>query len=142
MQSTFEKILKDGERKGYFRFHNDGAKIEYLPSGHKENLNDSEEKVRAEYYFDLIEKYGYPAKRLGVEIVIPRRTPNDKADIIVYKDDEHKNPYISDFVRETQHESASIEKPESVNIFRDFSRPVLGDRGRVPVTSRKCEHDC
>lgn len=37
MQSTFEKILKDGERKGYFRFHNNGAKIEYLPSGHKEN---------------------------------------------------------------------------------------------------------
>jgi type I restriction enzyme M protein len=61
MQSTFEKIIKDGERKGYFRLHNDGTKIEYLPSGHKENLNDPEEKVRAEYYSDLIEKYGYPA---------------------------------------------------------------------------------
>ncbi|MDO8664958.1 MAG: N-6 DNA methylase [Candidatus Liptonbacteria bacterium] len=94
MQSTFEKILKDGERKGYFRLHNDGAKIEYLPSGHKENLNDPEEKVRAEYYFDLIEKYGYPATRLGVEITVPRRTPSDRADIIVYKDDQHKHPYI------------------------------------------------
>ena len=83
MQSTFEKILKDGERKGYFRLHNDGAKIEYLPSGHKENLNDPEEKVRAEYYFDLIEKYDYPAARLGVEITVPRRTPSDRADIIV-----------------------------------------------------------
>ena len=49
MENTFEKILKDGERKGYFRVLNDGAKIEYLPSGHKENLNDPEEKVRAEY---------------------------------------------------------------------------------------------
>ncbi len=94
MQSTFEKILKDGERKGYFRLHNDGAKIEYLPSGHKENLNDPEEKVRAEYYFDLIEKYGYLPSHLGVEITVPRRTPNDRADIIVYKDDEHKHPYI------------------------------------------------
>jgi len=37
MENTFEKILKDGERKGYFRVFNDGAKIEYLPSGHKEN---------------------------------------------------------------------------------------------------------
>ena len=47
MENTFEKILKDGERKGYFRVLNDGAKIEYLPSGHKENLNDPEEKVGA-----------------------------------------------------------------------------------------------
>jgi len=51
MENTFEKILKDGERKGYFRVLNDGAKIEYLPTGHKENLSDPEEKVRAEYYF-------------------------------------------------------------------------------------------
>ena len=29
MQSIFEKILRDGERKGYFRLHNDGANIEY-----------------------------------------------------------------------------------------------------------------
>ncbi len=94
MENTFEKILKDGERKGYFRVLNDGAKIEYLPSGHKENLNDPEEKVRAEYYFDLVEKYGYPTSRLGIEIVVPRRTPNDRADIIIYKDDEHKHPYI------------------------------------------------
>lgn len=32
---------------------NDEVKIEYLPSEHKENLNDPEEKVRAEYYFCL-----------------------------------------------------------------------------------------
>ena len=67
MENTFEKILKDGEQKGYFRVLNDGAKIEYLPSGHKENLNDPEEKVRAEYYFDLLEKYHYPVKRIELE---------------------------------------------------------------------------
>jgi hypothetical protein len=35
MENTFEKILKDGERKGYFRVLNDGEKIEYLPSDTK-----------------------------------------------------------------------------------------------------------
>lgn len=64
MENTFEKILKDGAQKGYFRLHNDGAKIEYLPSGHKENLKDPEERVRAEYYFNLVLKYRYPAKRV------------------------------------------------------------------------------
>jgi type I restriction enzyme M protein len=95
MQSTYEHILKDGERKGYFRLHNDGAKIEYLPSGHKENLNDPEEKVRAEYYFDLIEKYGYPAVRIGLEVEMPDRTPERYADLVIYNDDEQTKPYIA-----------------------------------------------
>ncbi|PIT87253.1 MAG: type I restriction endonuclease subunit M, partial [Candidatus Magasanikbacteria bacterium CG10_big_fil_rev_8_21_14_0_10_40_10] len=83
MENTFEKILKDGERKGYFRVLNDGAKIEYLPSGHKENLNDPEEKVRAEYYFDLLEKYHYPVKRIELETEMPDRTPERYADIVI-----------------------------------------------------------
>jgi len=29
MENTFEKILKDGERKGYFRVLNNGAKIKF-----------------------------------------------------------------------------------------------------------------
>jgi len=94
MENTFEKILKDGERKGYFRVLNDGAKIEYLPSGHKENLNDPEEKVRAEYYFDLLEKYHYPVKRIELETEMPDRTPERYADIVIYEDDAKKKPYI------------------------------------------------
>lgn len=94
MANTFEKILKDGEQKGYFRLHNDGAKIEYLPSGHKENLNDPEEKVRAEYYFDLIEKYNYPAARIDLEVEMPDRTPDRVADIVIYKDDGKRKSYI------------------------------------------------
>ena len=49
MENTFEKILRDGERKGYFRVLNDGAKIEYLPSGLKRNLETPEEKVRTHF---------------------------------------------------------------------------------------------
>ncbi|KKR73062.1 MAG: N-6 DNA methylase [Candidatus Nomurabacteria bacterium GW2011_GWA1_40_8] len=94
MENTFDKILKDGERKGYFRVLNDGAKIEYLPSGHKENLNDPEEKVRAEYYFDLLEKYHYPVKRIELETEMPDRTPERYADIVIYEDDGKKKPYI------------------------------------------------
>jgi hypothetical protein len=36
MENTLDKILKYGERKGYFRVLKDGAKIEYLPLGHKD----------------------------------------------------------------------------------------------------------
>ena len=88
MENTFEKILKDGERKGYFRALNDGAKIEYLPSGHKENLNDPE------YYFDLLEKYHYPVKRIELETEMPDRTPERYADIVIFEDDAKTKPYI------------------------------------------------
>lgn len=94
MENSIEKILKEGELKGYFHIINDGAKIEYLPSKHKENLNDPEEKVRAGYYFDLLEKYHYPADRIELETEMPDRTPERYADIVIYQDDTKKKPYI------------------------------------------------
>ena len=87
MENTFDKILKDGERKGYFRVLNDGAKIEYLPSGLKRNLDTPEEKVRAEYYFDLIEKYKYPANRIYLNVEVPSPAVGQYADIVVYEKD-------------------------------------------------------
>src|SRR3989338_1854961 len=79
MSDVIEEIIKEkpidkiqeGLRKGYFRLLNDNAKIEYLPQEHKEQFNDSEEKVRADYYFDLLEKYQYPGRRISFEIEIP-----------------------------------------------------------------------
>lgn len=94
MLNKFDKMIKDGQSKGYFRLFNDGNKIEYLPSGHKENFKDPEEKVRAEYYYDLIEKYKYPAKRIAFEVEMPDRTPERYADIVIYEDDNQKKPYI------------------------------------------------
>src|SRR3990167_6997621 len=94
VRSTFEQMLKDGERKGYFRLHNGRAKIENFPSGKKEKRKAPGEKVRAEYYFDLIEKYGYPAARIGLEVEMPDRTPERYADIVIYEDDGQKKPYI------------------------------------------------
>lgn len=84
-----EEYLELGQSKGYFAL--DGKKIKYNASGKKYNFSDPEEKVRAEYYFDLIEKYNYPAKRIDFEIEMPSRTPQFYADIVVYEDDEKKN---------------------------------------------------
>lgn len=53
-----------------------------------------EEKVRAEFYSELIYKYKYEPKRIGLEVEVPRRKPSDWADIVVYEDDDGKKPYI------------------------------------------------
>lgn len=91
---TFEIILKEGINKGYFRVLNEGTKIEYLPSGHKENLNDPEERVRAEYYSNLLEKYHYPSSRIEFEVEMPDRTPERYADIVIYEDDTKRKAYV------------------------------------------------
>ena len=120
MPPTFENILHDGEQKGYFRLLKDGAKIEYLPSGHKENLNDPEEKVRTEYYYDLIEKYKYPALRLALEVEMLDRTPERYADIVIYEDDAKHKPYIvveckQDGISDAEFEQATTYYIVSVN---------------------------
>jgi len=142
MQSTFEKILKDGERKGYFRLHNDGAnKIEYLPSGHKENLNDPEEKVRAEYYFDLIEKYGYPAVRIGLEVEMPDRTPERYADIVIYENDAQTKPYIvveckKDGISDAEFEQSTKQAIANARVLHSpFANCVAGNTRRAMETA-------
>jgi type I restriction enzyme M protein len=50
--------------------------------------------VRASFYVELSEKYKYPPNQLGLEVIVPRRKPEDKADIVVYEDEERKRPYI------------------------------------------------
>jgi type I restriction enzyme M protein len=69
-------------------------RIRYIAANHSENWADPEEKVRAEFWAELLYKYEYQPERIRFEVNVPRRTPNDYADIVIYKDDELKDPYF------------------------------------------------
>ncbi len=86
------EYIKLGEQKGYILC--DSGKIKYLVAGKNYNFFNPEEKVRASFYIELIEKYKYPAERIKFEVEVPRRTPSDKADIVIYEDNELKIPYL------------------------------------------------
>lgn len=84
------------DKDGYMFFSGPESKkkITYVTSdNHSENYNDPEEKVRAEFWAELIYKYEYPANRIKVEVSIPDRVPTDRADIVIFEDDECKRPY-------------------------------------------------
>lgn len=140
MEHHLEQLLQDGIKKGYFALHNDGAKIEYLPSGHKENLKDPEEQVRAEYYFDLIEKYNYPAKRIELEVEMPSRVPRFYADIVIYKDDAKKQPYIvveckKDGVSDAEFEQATKQTIGNARVLKaPYAICVAGNTRRAMET--------
>jgi len=83
--SDFENVVKNGEEKGYFSFTRDRAKITYSATGKTYNFTDPEEAIRAKTFVELIEKYGYPERRLDTEVYSPRREPKLPADIVFMK---------------------------------------------------------
>ncbi len=91
----FEEIIRNGLDKGIISFSEDESKIIYHCSRKfSTNFKNPEEKVRASFFVELIENYSYPRNRVDFEVEVPRRTPSDRADIVVYEDDELKNPYL------------------------------------------------
>ena len=72
-----------------------GNRIKYNLNQKREyDWTDGEEWVRVRTIAFLIVTKNYPANRMRTEVVVPRRTPNDLADIVVYKDDRCTEPYL------------------------------------------------
>ena len=73
----------------------EGARITYsLSQSRSYQWTDPEEWVRARTIAFLIIEKGYPANRLKTEARVPRRTPSDLADVVVFEDDACRSPYI------------------------------------------------
>ena len=87
-------FLQIGQQKGYIKLLNEGTRIHYVVPDKDYKFTDPEEEVRARYYVELIERYQYPENRIDLEVTVPRRTPSDFADIVIYQDDAKTDPYI------------------------------------------------
>ena len=94
-QSIFEQNIKRGVEAGIVSFNEDMSKITYASSrAYMTGFKNPEEKVRASYFCELVLDYDYPKEKMDFEVLVPRRTPEDRADIVVYEDDELKTPYL------------------------------------------------
>ena len=87
-------FLQIGEQKGYIKLLNERTTIHYIAPDYKDKFTDPEEQVRARYYVELIERYQYPENQIDLEVTVPRRTPSDYADVVIYQDDAKTEPYI------------------------------------------------
>ncbi|OPY70781.1 MAG: putative type I restriction enzymeP M protein [Syntrophorhabdus sp. PtaU1.Bin002] len=90
-----ESYLDRAMKEDYLRIDQSGKfeKIVYVAAGKSQRWSDPEEKVRAEFYTELIYRYGYAPERIGVEFTVPDRSPNDYADLIIFSDDDQKRPF-------------------------------------------------
>lgn len=93
METTYlQRALKDGY--AFISGEEKNKKITYASSDNFcVKLDAPEEKVRSEFWAELIYKYDYPANRIKLEVVIPDRLPTDRADIVIFRDDDCKRPY-------------------------------------------------
>jgi type I restriction enzyme M protein len=91
VETLTEKALGDG----HLRLETIGRteKVVYVAVARAERWCDMEEKVRAEFYAELIYKYGYAPRRIGVDITLSDRSPTDVAGVVVFHDDERRKPY-------------------------------------------------
>jgi len=89
--SYLEKAIE----KGYAYLSGEGSKqrLTYIAVNHSERFSDPEEQVRAEFWAELIFRYGYDPERIGVEVTVPDRTPKDTADLVIFSDDAHTRPF-------------------------------------------------
>lgn len=92
--SYLERAIQNGLAE--IRGEGKTERIHYKAANHSERWSDPEEKVRAEFWAELIYKYDYRPERIRFEVRVPRRTPNDFADLVVYQeqDDELKSPWF------------------------------------------------
>jgi type I restriction enzyme M protein len=91
-RTYLEQAIEDGHAE--FTSEGKNERIRYIAANHSERWSDPEEKIRAEFWAELIYKYEYDPKRIKFEVKVPRRTPNDWTDLVIYKDDEAKDPYF------------------------------------------------
>lgn len=86
--SIFQKNIQRGMDKGIITVASDGSKITYhCKRDYSASFKNPEEKVRASYFCELVLDYDYPTKNIDIEVTVPRRTPEDRADIVVYDED-------------------------------------------------------
>ncbi|WP_448380117.1 N-6 DNA methylase [Gloeomargarita sp.] len=153
-------LVCEAERRGYLEFSPEQTRITYICARRfTDDYTDPEEQVRAAIYAWLILDRGYPANRIEVEVPVPRRTPADRADIVVYGD---RHPFLVVEVKKTDSGNAEFERGilqgfgnaanlrasyllvdsgtesifydvENCPDVRDRDRYRLGDRSTVPV---------
>lgn len=92
-KTYFQTNIERGKKAGILIVNETTQKITYKTK--KEflvSIKNPEEIVRASYFTELILDYQYPQERIDFEV--PTKPDKDRVDILVYKDDEHKDPFI------------------------------------------------
>lgn len=112
------------------------------------NWTDPEEWVRARTIAFLVLEKSYTPQSIRTEINVPRRTPTDFADIVVYEDDRCQTPYL--VVENKKERLSAREKKQAIEqlfgnanslripiaLFDSWGESIFYDVANYPPTER------
>lgn len=88
-----DPLIRNAIERNLIEIH--GERIAYNIHQKKSyDWRDPEEWVRARTIAFLVLEKAYPPSNIRTEVVVPRRTPEDLADIVVYSDERCQIPYL------------------------------------------------
>ena len=96
MQEDITQAFQNAQKEGYISFEEEYI-IYHTKKPSKQPYNSPEEKIRAKTFIKLIEEKKYPLETLAIEVPVKRGSENKsnkRADIIIYKDKNHKKASI------------------------------------------------
>jgi len=92
-ESTQRDLIRHASDRGYLEIKDN--RVRYVCRRvYEDDFTDPEEPVRAAVYAWLILGREYPNTQIDIEATVPRRTPADRADIVVYEDVKCLQPYL------------------------------------------------
>jgi type I restriction enzyme M protein len=137
-KSIFEKNIQLGLEKGLLSISEENNKITYhCTKDYIANYKNPEEKIRASYFVELIENYGYLHSKIGIGVSVPKKIAVSQADIVVYEDIELNKPYLvveckKDGITNTEFKQAIEQVFEYANnLNAKFAAVVAGTRRTV-----------
>jgi hypothetical protein len=69
-------------------------KVNYQAAPGSFNFHNKREIGRILLCLQLVETYNYPLQQIRIEVLVPTTHPRQRADVVVYTDEERKQPFI------------------------------------------------
>jgi len=88
-----DDLVRVAHDRGYLSIDDDEITY-HCGNTSEQDYTGPEEKVRAYVYSWLILEKNYPTENIGVEVRVPRREPGDRADVVVYEEEDLETPYL------------------------------------------------
>ncbi|MEQ1636600.1 MAG: N-6 DNA methylase [Methylococcales bacterium] len=88
------ELIALGITKELIRFDEEKKNIYYPHQNKRRSYTNPEEQIQAETFLKLVLEYGYPVEHIEQFVPVKMGISNKQADIIVYKDSAHTQPYI------------------------------------------------
>ena len=127
-------LIDQGIQKGLISISEDKSRITYLNQNKTRNYNNPEEKVQAETFLKLVLLYNYPANQIKQFETVTMGSSQKEADIIVYNDEECKQPHI--VVECKKEEVSELEFVQAKEQAASYAYALAGTIQYIWVTSK------